>query len=116
EPRRHGERCARSRCISLHTQMIAAILAAMVFVTNERAGTLTVIDSNTDTVVATKTIGNRPRGIAISGNRIYIAVSQWRDRPRTGREAIVTLDLQKLTPIREYKSGTDPEVVAVSPD
>lgn len=96
--------------------MIAALFLATLFVTNERAGTVSVIDTDTDTIVATKTIGNRPRGIAVSGGRIYIAVSQWRDRPRTGREAIVALDTKTFAPVREYKSGTDPEVVTVSPD
>ena len=60
----------------------APLFAARVYVTNERAGTLTVIDSNTDTVIATARIGNRPRGISLSpdGKRVYIAVSRWRDR------------------------------------
>ena len=97
--------------------MIAAVLlAATVFVTNERGGTLTAIDTDTDTIVSTTTIGNRPRGIVTSGDRLFIAVSQWRDRPRIGREAIVALDVKTLKTICEYKSGTDPEVVAVSPD
>lgn len=95
------------------------VLAASLFVTNERAGTVQVIDTRRDVVVASARIGNRPRGIAASpdGKRIYVAQSWWRDvRPRSGTEAIVALDAKTLKIARRYESGSDPEVVVVSPD
>jgi PQQ-dependent catabolism-associated beta-propeller protein len=101
--------------------MNAFVLCALLYVTNERAGSVQVIDTNTDRVVTTARIGNRPRGMAISpdGKRLYVAVSWWRDgkRPRSGKEAIVALDAKTLKVVRSYESGgTDPECVAVSPN
>jgi PQQ-dependent catabolism-associated beta-propeller protein len=100
--------------------ILATILAAHLFVTNERAGTVQVIDTNTDRVIATAKIHDRPRGLALSpdGKRLYVAVSWWRDgkRPRTGRERIAALDAHTLKPLRDYAAGTDPECVAVAPD
>lgn len=90
------------------------------YVSNERAGTIQVIDTATDRVIATARIADRPRGLAISpdGRRLYVAVSWWRDgkRPRTGAERIATLDVLTLKGVRDYRGGTDPECVAVSPD
>ena len=42
--------------------MSALLLAAVLFVTNERAGTLSVIDGNR--VTATVPVGTRPRGFS----------------------------------------------------
>jgi PQQ-dependent catabolism-associated beta-propeller protein len=93
---------------------------ARLYVTNERDGTLQVIDTATDRVIATARIADRPRGLTLSpdGKRVYLAVSWWRDgkRPRTGKERILALDARTLKAVREYPAGTDPECVAVSPD
>jgi PQQ-dependent catabolism-associated beta-propeller protein len=95
-------------------------LADRLYVSNERAGTIQVIDMATDRVVKTLPIHDRPRGMAISpdGKRLYVAVSWWRDgkRPRTGRERIAVLDAATLQPIRDYPAGTDPECIAASPN
>jgi PQQ-dependent catabolism-associated beta-propeller protein len=95
-------------------------LFALLYVTNERAGSVQAIDTNTDRVVRTARIGNRPRGLAVApdGNRIYVAVSWWRDdkHPRSGSESILALDAQTLKVVARYPAGTDPECVAVSPD
>lgn len=102
--------------------MIPAVaLFALLYVTNERAGSVQVIDTDSDRVVARAQIGNRPRGMAVSpdGRRLYVAVSWWRDgkRPRIGPEAVVALDAKTLKVVRRYTAGgTDPECVAVSPD
>src|SRR5215204_6118320 len=47
------------------------------YVTNERDGTVTVIDISTDRVVNTINVGARPRGIRTSpdGRTIYVALS-----------------------------------------
>ena len=48
-----------------------------IYVTNERSGDLSVIDSSTQEVVATIPLGKRPRGIHLSpdGQTIYVALS-----------------------------------------
>jgi PQQ-dependent catabolism-associated beta-propeller protein len=96
------------------------VLAALLYVSNERAGTVQVIDTAADRVVTTARIADRPRGLAISpdGKRLYVAVSWWRDgkRPRTGVERIAALDTGTLKTVRDYRGGTDPECVAVAPD
>ena len=94
--------------------------AGRLYVTNERDGTLQVVDTATDRVIATAYIADRPRGLTLSpdGKRVYLAVSWWRDgkRPRTGKERILALDARTLKAVRNYIGGTDPECVAVSPD
>jgi PQQ-dependent catabolism-associated beta-propeller protein len=95
-------------------------LFALLYVTNERAGSVQVIDTAADRVVRTAHLGNRPRGVAVApdGKRLYVAVSWWRDgkRPRSGSESILALDAQTLSVVARYPAGTDPECVAVSPD
>src|SRR4051812_6638762 len=51
--------------------------AARVLVTNERSGDVTVIDADSNQVIATIPVGKRPRGIRVSpdGKRAYVAVS-----------------------------------------
>ncbi|HKR62760.1 MAG TPA: hypothetical protein VJZ00_03425, partial [Thermoanaerobaculia bacterium] len=96
-----------------------AAFADRLYVTNERAGTIQLIDTTTDRVVTTFRIGNRPRGMAVSpdGTKLYVAVSWWRNgKPRSGIEGIRTLDARTLKLLREFRAGTDPECVAVSPD
>lgn len=94
--------------------------AGRLYVTNERDGTLQVIDTATDRVIATARIADRPRGVVLSpdGKRVYLAVSWWRNgkQPRTNKERILALDAHTLKAVREYAAGTDPECVAVSPD
>src|SRR4051812_32143111 len=48
-----------------------------VFVTNEGSGTLSVIDAESERVVATLPVGRRPRGVRASpdGKLLYVAVS-----------------------------------------
>src|SRR5574342_297585 len=48
-----------------------------VYVTNERSGDLTIIDSVTNEVVSTVPLGKRPRGIHVSPDKrtIYVALS-----------------------------------------
>ncbi|HJQ38957.1 MAG TPA: cytochrome D1 domain-containing protein, partial [Thermoanaerobaculia bacterium] len=97
-------------------------LFALLYVTNERAGTVQVIDTKTDRVVRSAKVGDRPRGLALSpdGKRLYVATSWWRGRPdmgsRRGPEAVIALDAATLKVLRSYTAGgTDPECVAVSP-
>src|SRR5205085_1326121 len=105
--------------VSLLAEMInAVVIAALVFVTNERAGSLTVIDSATDQVIQTIAIGARTRGMALSpdGTKLYVAVSHFRDRPAKVPDHIAVIDTHTLAITRKLPSGTDPEGIAISPD
>jgi len=96
------------------------LFAQRLYITNERAGTLQVVDTKTDTVIARATLKNRPRGIVVSpdGKHLYVALSWWRDHkhPVSGKEGILAIDAQTLRITRQYLGGTDPECVAVSPN
>src|SRR5215212_1873570 len=49
--------------------------APIAYVPNEGSGTISVIDTGTDTVTATLKFGQKPRGIALSadGARLYLS-------------------------------------------
>src|SRR5690349_4660858 len=49
----------------------------LVFVSNEHSGDVTVVDGATDEVVATFSVGKRPRGIhaAPDGKRLFVTLS-----------------------------------------
>src|SRR5438067_5952887 len=90
------------------------ILAAalFVFVTNERAGTVTVIDAGTDRVVNTIRVGTRPRGIAASGEKVFVAVSHFRDKPTRDRDGVVVIENGRVA--TRYDCGLDPEGIAMN--
>ncbi|MGN6184447.1 MAG: beta-propeller fold lactonase family protein [Thermoanaerobaculia bacterium] len=109
-------------------RLIAALLLSLtlplhaerLYVTNERAGTIQVIDTATDKVIAKTATGNRPRGIIVApdGKRVYVALSWWRDGKHkvSGKEGILALDASTLTTAKLYVAGTDPESVAITPN
>jgi PQQ-dependent catabolism-associated beta-propeller protein len=79
------------------------------FVTNERDGTITVIDTKTDRVYSTIKIGGRLRGIRLSSDRsrIWVAISYPTNQSQ-GEDKIAELDLNGNI-IAKYEAGTDPE-------
>jgi len=81
----------------------------LAFVTNERDGTITVIDTVTDRVYSTIKVGGRLRGIRLNPDRtrIWVAIS-YPTNQRQGEDAIAELDL-KGNVIAKYAAGTDPE-------
>jgi len=90
----------------------------LIFVTNERDGTVSVIDGTTHRVVDTITTGGRPRGIRISsdGKRVYVAVSApIDDQQAEGFDKIVVIDTADGTVIDSINVNTDPEQLAVDP-
>ncbi|MCU1348018.1 MAG: hypothetical protein JWO56_1048, partial [Acidobacteria bacterium] len=97
--------------------LIALPLAAdTVFITNERGGTITIIDSATDKVTGSIALPVRPRGMATDGKLLYVAVSHFRDKPHSRPDEIVVLDIASRKIVRRIFGGTDPEGVALSPD
>jgi PQQ-dependent catabolism-associated beta-propeller protein len=81
----------------------------LAFVTNERDGTITVIDTKTDTVYSTIKLGGRLRGIRLSPDkqRIWVAISYPTNQSQ-GEDKIAELDLNGNI-VARYEAGTDPE-------
>jgi YVTN family beta-propeller protein len=100
-----------------------------VLVTNERAGTLSVIDGGNRSVVATVSLGKRPRGMKTSpdGKLLYVALSgspiagpgvdeSKLPPPDKGADGIGVLDLTTLKLVKVLRGVSDPEQLAVSAD
>ena len=107
-----------------------------VCVTNERSGTMTVIDGDTWRVWTTIPLGKRPRGIhaAPDGRSLYVALSGspiaapppagkqeargGRPLPPPDREAdgVGVVEVGRRAMVRMIRVGTDPEEFAFSPD
>ena len=81
-----------------------------VFVTNEKGGSVSVIDTKTNQVIKTIAIGERPRGIGLApdGSAVYVAVS--------GANHIAVIDPVSLEVKGKFPSGDDPEAFAVHKD
>jgi len=100
-----------------------------IYVTNERSGDLSIIDSTTHEVVSTVPLGKRPRGIHASpdGKLIYVALS---GSPIAGpgvdestlppadksADGIGVFDVAQGKLVKMLKSGSDPEEFAISQD
>lgn len=94
--------------------------AKRVFVSNENDGTVSVIDPDAGTTIATIPVGKRPRGLHVVGNRLYVALS---GSPKGGpgvdesklppadraADGIGVVDLDKLALVATLESGQDPE-------
>jgi YVTN family beta-propeller protein len=103
-----------------------------VCVSNERSGTMTVIDGDSWRVSATIPLGKRPRGIhaAADGRMVYVALSgspiagppseakNQRPLPPPDRQAdgIGVVDFSRRALARMIRVGVDPEEFAFSPD
>ena len=100
-----------------------------IYVTNERSGDLSIIDSTTHEVVSTVPLGKRPRGIHASpdGNLIYVALS---GSPIAGpgvdestlppadksADGIGVFDVAQGKLVKMLKSGSDPEEFDITLD
>src|SRR5215204_1733878 len=88
----------------------------LAFVTNERDGTITVIDTNTDRVFSTIKVGGRLRGIRLNPNRdrIWVAISYPTNQSQ-GEDKVAELDVNGNI-IAKYDVGTDPENFVLNHD
>jgi YVTN family beta-propeller protein len=106
-----------------------AVRPYRVFVTNERSGTLSVIDGTTHQVIATLPLGKRPRGLKVSpdGRSLFVALSgspiagpgvdESKLPPADkGADGIGVVDLATLKLLRILRGVSDPEQLAVSHD
>jgi YVTN family beta-propeller protein len=104
-------------------------LAYRVLVTNERGGTLSVIDGVSRSVVATVQLGKRPRGLKTSpdGKLLFVALSgspiagpgvdeSKLPPPDKGADGIGIVDLSTLKLVKVLRGVSDPEQLAVSRD
>jgi YVTN family beta-propeller protein len=100
-----------------------------VYVTNERSGTLTVIDGPTRKIIGTLQLGKRPRGAKLSpdGRELYVALSgspiagpgvdeSKLPPPDKAADGIGVVDLAKLELTRVIRGVSDPEQLALSHD
>ncbi|MEO7640787.1 MAG: hypothetical protein ABIU07_05190, partial [Ramlibacter sp.] len=107
----------------------AAAGAYRVLVTNERGGTLSVIDGVSRKVVTTVPLGKRPRGLKVSpdGKLLYVALSgspiagpgvdESKLPPADkGADGIGVVDLATLKLSKILRGVSDPEQLAVSAD
>ncbi|MGH9143225.1 MAG: cytochrome D1 domain-containing protein, partial [Vicinamibacterales bacterium] len=103
--------------------------AVRVYVTNETSGDLTIINGDTQTVMATAALGKRPRGIQASpdGRSLYVALSgsppagpgvdpKTLPPPDRNADGIGEVDADTYTLKRVIHAGADPEQLAVSAD
>jgi YVTN family beta-propeller protein len=101
----------------------------VLYVTNERGGTLTMIDADKLEPLGTIELGKRPRGIAVNGDRtrLYVALSgspiagpgvdeKSLPPPDKGADGIGEVDIKANKLLRILRAGSDPEGVALSPD
>jgi YVTN family beta-propeller protein len=106
-----------------------AVSGYRVLVTNEQAGTLSVLDGATRKLVATVPLGKRPRGLKLSpdGKLLYVALSgspiagpgvdaSKLPPPDKGADGIGVLDLASMKLLRVLRGVSDPEQLAVSAD
>jgi YVTN family beta-propeller protein len=104
-------------------------VAYRVLVTNERGGTLSVIDGASRKIVATVQLGKRPRGLKTSpdGKLLYVALSgspiagpgvdeSKLPPPDKGADGIGIVDLSTLKLVKVLRGVSDPEQLAVSRD
>ena len=80
------------------------------YVPNEGAGTVSVIDTATDQVVAELPGGSKPRGLAVGANSRWLYVS---DQPKNSLQ-LVDLGARALGAV--VALGESPEGVSISPD
>src|SRR5947199_10732158 len=79
-------------------------------VSTEAANTLSFLSPQTNSVVATITVGKRPRGMAASPDRrtVYVALGQ--------DDALGVIDVASGEMTRTIPVGRDPELVVLGPD
>jgi PQQ-dependent catabolism-associated beta-propeller protein len=88
-----------------------------VYVSNERDGTISVIDSLEDRVIDVLQVGSRPRGLRLTpdGQQLCVALSRPSDG-RPGRDGIACFDVDSHREAAMYDVGSDPEDFAIGHD
>ncbi|HEX7180846.1 MAG TPA: PQQ-dependent catabolism-associated beta-propeller protein [Thermoanaerobaculia bacterium] len=116
-----GARGVRARlgiAVLLSLLSLPTHAAPFAYVSNERSGTVTILDVATDKPVANLRVHGRPRGIQVSadGKTIYVARSDPQNRKQNPLDAVLAIDVRQRQVVAKYDGGSDPEQFAVSPD
>jgi YVTN family beta-propeller protein len=84
-----------------------------VYVTNRGTGTVSVIDTATNIVIATIPVGLNPIGVAVkpNGSKVYVATDDFNTRP-----IVSVIDTATNIVIATIAVGLSPNGVAVKPD
>jgi YVTN family beta-propeller protein len=87
----------------------------LAYVSNERDGTITIIDIETDRVISTIKVGGRPRGLRLGrdGKTVWVAVS-YPSNQSTRKDQISVIDAGSGNAINGFEVGTDPEEFVIS--
>ena len=122
------------RCLWLGIAAVALACpaqAARLYVSNEDGHSVTVLDADTATTIATIAVGKRPRGMKLSldGSRLFVAVSGLPKCPPSvpdeecaklerdlKADGIAIVDTATLKVVQVLHAGSDPEQFALSPD
>lgn len=103
----------------------------LAYVTNEDSQELTVIDTRSDTVVATIAVGTRPRGVRVApgGKTVFVALSGSPKCPPSmpdeeceklkadkSKDGIAVVDVATRKVTRVLPGGSDPETFDISKD
>jgi len=80
------------------------------YITNQESNSISVIDTTTNKVTTTISVGSSPVGVAISpnGTKVYVANAKSND--------VSIIDTATNTVIARVPSGSSPKGIAVSPD
>ena len=94
------------------TLMFAATPASAhwVYVTNEKDDTVSVIDTETNEVIKTIDVGERPRGVTLSKDFKYLFICA------SDSDTVQIMDVATDKIIHDLPSGEDPEQFALHPD
>src|SRR5256714_3484668 len=90
----------------------------LAYVTNERDGTITVIDTATDRVVSTFNVGGRLRGVRVGPDgRVYVAASTPSGKSYDPKENhVAAVAAAGGEGVATYEVGPDPGQFALSAD
>ena len=84
--------------------------ANWIYVSNEKDDTISVIDSETEAVVKTIAVGERPRGVTLSHDYKYLYICA------SDSDTVQMMDLATDKIIHDLPSGEDPEQFALHPN
>src|SRR4051794_23829017 len=87
------------------------------YVTNERDGTISVIDLARQQLISTITVGARPRGIQLGPDKktIWVALS-YPSNQSQGEDKNAVIDCATEKIVAKYDAGTDPENFVLNAD
>jgi len=119
-------------CLGIAAVALAGPAAASrLYVSNEDGASVTVLDTNSGTVVETLAIGKRPRGLKLNadGSRLFVAVSGLPKCPPSvpdeecaklerdlKADGIAVVDTATQKVVKVLHAGSDPEQFALSHD